>query len=566
MMNVNETRPTAVAEEPVMITMETGKSVDVRTLKSEDHVKALDPSTLVVTALAACLGAIIGLELITRVGVTQNTSITGALLAVILSLIPARVFAKFKNNHAQNLVQTSISGATYAAANAMILPIGIPVLMGRGDLLFPVLIGVTLATIVDGFLIYRVFDSPMFVATNPFPSGIATSETILALANRGKRSLLLFVGMGAGAVGKAFGIPMDLFGVSWFGNIVAMTAFAIGSLIKGSVIPAWTAAVSVDGAAPVMITYLPHGIMIGAGLVSLVQAGLMLSKRGGKLEKVNAENCSVGMDSMRKSLVFGFCAYLAIALLLALVTGIVTDMGMVQFLVWIVFAAFAAIASELVVGLSAMHSGWFPAMATALIFLMIGIMMGFPPLALGVLVAYTAATGPAFTDMATDLKAGWILRGRGVNKEFELEGRKQQFISEMVGYGVAFVIVALMANTYFSQDLFVPTARTYIATIEAGANLEIAKWLLIWAVPGAIIQLLGGHRQLGILFATGLLIGNTLNGLTVLVALAIRTAALKWKQKQAQDLLYILGAGCIAGSALYSFFTSTLKLVNVRKK
>ena len=134
--------------------------------------------------------------------------------------------------------------------------------------------------------------------------------------------------------------------------------------------------------------------------------------------------------------------------------------------------------------------------------------MGFPPLALGILVAYTAATGPAFTDMATDLKAGWILRGRGVNREFELAGRKQQFISEMVGYLVAFVMVALMAKTYFSQDLFVPTARTYIATIEAGANFEIAKWLVIWAIPGAIIQILGGHRQLGILFATGLLIGN----------------------------------------------------------
>ena len=214
---------------------------------------------------------------------------------------------------------------------------------------------------------------------------------------------------------------------------------------------------------------------------------------------------------MRKTLTTGFFAYLAIALFLALITGIYTEMGIMQLIIWILFAAFAAIASELVVGLSAMHSGWFPAMATALIFLMVGIMMGFPPLALGILVAYTAATGPAFTDMATDLKAGWILRGRGANREFELAGRKQQFISEMVGYLVAFVMVALMAKTYFSQDLFVPTARTYIATIEAGANFEIAKWLVIWAIPGAIIQILGGHRQLGILFATGLLIGNTLN-------------------------------------------------------
>ena len=241
-------------------------------------------------------------------------------------------------------------------------------------------------------------------------------------------------------------------------------------------------------------------------------------------------------------------------------------MGVGQLVVWILFAAFAAIASELICGLSAMHAGWFPAMATALIFLMVGIMMGFPPVALGVLVAYTSATGPAFTDMATDLKCGWILRGRGANPEFEKAGRKQQFISELLGYCVAFVMVLLLANTYFEQGLFVPTTKTFIATIDAGANIEVAKWLLIWAIPGALLQILGGHRQLGILFATGLLIGNTRNGLTVLAALLIRIVAIRWKKQKAQDLLYILGAGCIAGSALFSFFSSTLKLAKVRNK
>ena len=130
-----------------MVTMEPGKIVDARTLKASDHVKALDPVLLVITALTACLGAIIGLELITRVGVTQNTSITGALLAVVLSMIPLPLFKRFRNIHAQNLVQTSISGATYAAANAMIMPIGVPVLMGRSDLMFPMLIGATLPNV-----------------------------------------------------------------------------------------------------------------------------------------------------------------------------------------------------------------------------------------------------------------------------------------------------------------------------------------------------------------------------------------------------------------------------------
>ena len=382
-MSSTENKEVAAAKEPVMVTIEAGKQVDVRTLKASDHVKAFDPMILVVTILASCFGAIIDLELMTRVGVSQNTSIIGALLAVVISMIPGKLFHRFKNIHAQNLVQTSISGAAYAAANAMILPIGIPVLMGRSDLMLPVLFGVTLAAIVDGFLVYKVFDSPMFAATNPFPSGIATSETILALANRGKRSLLLFVGMGAGVAGKAIGIPMDLFGVSWFGNVIAMMAFAAGSIVKGSLIPMWTAAISVDGVVPAMITYLPHGMMVGAGMVSLVQAALVLGKKSKKNAEKTAQDTtserSVTMESMRKSLGLGFVLYLGVAILLAFITGIYTDMGVGQLVVWILFAAFAAIASELICGLSAMHSGWFPAMATALIFLMVGIMMGFPP-------------------------------------------------------------------------------------------------------------------------------------------------------------------------------------------
>ena len=525
---------------------------------------------LVVTILASCFGAIIDLELMTRVGVSQNTSIIGALLAVVISMIPGKLFHRFKNIHAQNLVQTSISGAAYAAANAMILPIGIPVLMGRSDLMLPVLFGVTLAAIVDGFLVYKVFDSPMFAATNPFPSGIATSETILALANRGKRSLLLFVGMGAGIAGKAAGIPMDLFGVSWFANLLAMMAFALGSIAKGSLIPMWTAAISMDGVVPTMITYLPHGMMVGAGLISLIQAALVLGKKSKKSAEKTAQDAtserSVTMESMRKSLGIGFVLFLGIAILLAFTTGIYAEMSAGQLVAWLLFAAFAAISSELVCGLSSMHSGWFPAMATALIFLIVGIMMGFPAMPLAILVAYTSSTGPAFCDMQTDLKCGWILRGRGANPEFEKAGRKQQFISELLGYCVAFVMVLLLANTYFDQGLFVPTTKTFIATIDAGANAEVAKWLLIWAIPGAVLQLIGGPRQLGIMFATGLLIGNTRNGLTVLVALLIRIVATRWDKKKAQDLLYILGAGCIAGSALYSFFASTLKLTNINKK
>ena len=47
------------------------------------------------------------------------------------------------------MIQTSISGATFSAANCFLLPIGIPVIMGRMDLMYPMLVGVFLATIID---------------------------------------------------------------------------------------------------------------------------------------------------------------------------------------------------------------------------------------------------------------------------------------------------------------------------------------------------------------------------------------------------------------------------------
>ena len=37
------------------------------------------------------------------------------------------------------------------------------------------------------------------------------------------------------------------------------------------------------------------------------------------------------------------------------------------------------------------------------------------------------------------------------------------------------------------------------------------------------------------------------------------------KGEEGQSILYILGAGAIAGSALYSFFTSTLQLGKAKK-
>lgn len=541
-------------------------------IRASEHPKAYAPHILILNIVMSVLGAIIGLELIVRTGVAPNTSIVGALFAIIISRIPIAILKKYQSIHCQNLIQTSISGATFSAANCFLLPIGVPVIMGRMDLMYPMLIGSFLATIIDATILYKTFDSEMFPAEGAWPPGVASAESILAVVQKGKKALLLLAGMGIGIGGKMIGIPTDLLGVSWFGDFAAMAALGVGSLVigiiktNGFIIDIFGTSLPVitdlfgEGAdlmARPMFQYMPHGIMIGAGLISLIQCGRMLLKKSDGNSA--AGKFSSSMANMKKALGGGYVTYLIVAVLLAVITGIWSDMSMFQLIIWVIFSAFAAIASELIVGISAMYSGWFPGFATALIFLIVGMLIGFPAIPLGILVAYTSATGPAFSDMAYDLKCGYILRGCGQDQELELEGRKQQYYSEMIGFVVAFVLVAIMAGKYFDQGLFAPVDATFAATIEAGAGAGVAKWLVIWAIPGAIIQLLGGSRQVGILFATGLLVGSTINGLTILIALVLRYVLVK-RNKENEQTLNILGAGSLAGAALYSFFTATLSL------
>ena len=541
-------------------------------IHASKHPKAYAPHILILNIVMSVLGAIIGLELIVRTGVAPNTSIVGALFAIIISRIPIAILKKYQSIHCQNLIQTSISGATFSAANCFLLPIGVPVIMGRMDLMYPMLIGAFLATIIDATILYKTFDSEMFPAEGAWPPGVASAESILAVVQKGKKALLLLAGMGIGIGGKTIGIPTDLLGVSWFGDFAAMAALGVGSIVigiiktNGFIIDIFGTSLPVitdlfgEGAdlmAQPMFQYMPHGIMIGAGLISLIQCGRMLLKKSDGNSA--AGKFSSSMANMKKALGGGYVAYLIVAVLLAVITGIWSDMSMFQLIIWVIFSAFAAIASELIVGISAMYSGWFPGFATALIFLIVGMLIGFPAIPLGILVAYTSATGPAFSDMAYDLKCGYILRGCGQDQELELEGRKQQYYSEMIGFVVAFVLVAIMAGKYFDQGLFAPVDATFAATIEAGAGAGVAKWLVIWAIPGAIIQLLGGSRQVGILFATGLLVGSTINGLTILIALVLRYVLVK-RNKENEQTLNILGAGSLAGAALYSFFTATLSL------
>ena len=504
------------------------------------HPATAAPATLVLLIVLSAFGAIIGTQLILQLGVTPNTSIIGALVAMLLARVPLAFFARYRSIHVQNLAQSAISAATFGAANSLLLPIGVPFLLGRPDLIMPMLIGAALSMLLDGYMLYRMFDTRIFPATGTWPPGIAAAEAIRAGDAGGKRGLLLVAGLLVGIAGSWLKIPMSAFGVAFIGNVWALTMFGVGLLIRGYALPL----AGVD----VAKLYVPHGMMVGAGLVALVQVALLIARRG--------EPAAGGASDavLRKSLGLGAAGYVAIAIVIAILGGLAGELSTGMLVAFVVYAAFAAFVHELIVGIAAMHAGWFPAFAVALITLIVGILFGFPPVALALLVGFAASTGPAFADMGYDLRAGFLLRGQGADPAFEIDGRKQQLYAAMLAFLVAIPTVYFAHPGYFAQNLVPPVDKVYIATIKAGATAEVAKAMLIWAIPGALIQLLGGpSRQLGILLATGLLIPNPMAGWAVLVGIVIRISVLKFKGKGASGNMEVLAAGFIGGDALYGF-------------
>lgn len=527
------------------------------------HPRFFEPFGLILNIVTAVFGAIIGMQIVTTLGVTPNTSIIGALVAMLIARIPVTIFNRYRSIHRQNMVQTSISSATFGAANSLLIPIGIPFVMGTPELIIPMLIGAALAMFVDAAILYKLFDSKLFPASGTWAPGVATAQSILAGDKGGKRAGLLGVGIVIGLIGSWFKISMSAFGVAFIGNIWALSMFGIGLLIRQYSIP-WF---GID----VNKLYIAHGIMIGAGIVALIQVTMLIfsnQKKKAAESQAARETAAASDDAQytvpineaKRTLGLGFVAYLIIALIIAVTGGLITDMPLGMMIGFLFFAAFAAFVHELIVGIAAMHSGWFPAFAVAFITLLFGMLIGFPPVALALLAGFSASTGPAFADMGYDLKTGHILRGGGADREFELNGRKQQYITAMIAFGVALLTVLFTYQSYFAQNLVPPIDKVYVSTIQAGTSPEVATQLLLWAIPGAIIQLIGGpSRQLGVLFATGLLILSPNACWAVLTGIAIRIIVTRIWKKEAEAPMSIMAAGFIAGDALYSFFNSVFK-------
>ncbi len=86
------------------------------------------------------------------------------------------------------------------------------------------LVGVSAALLLDGRLLYRMFNTPPFPARMPWPPGVAVAEAIKAGDKGCTQARILLGGLGVG--GAVLKLPMSAFGVALIAAPASMVAFA----------------------------------------------------------------------------------------------------------------------------------------------------------------------------------------------------------------------------------------------------------------------------------------------------------------------------------------------------
>ena len=537
----------------------------------KEYINALDPSALILSIIMAFLSAVICMQIIAVVGVTPNTSLIGVVFAIIISRIPLQFFKKYRSRQRQNLIQTATSSGGFAAANCGFIAVAILWVMGEPTYIIPMAIGALVGALIANYVIWKIYDSKIFPASGAWPPGVATAAAIEAGDEGGQKGKRLLQGIAVGAVASHFGLPAAGVGIVFIANIFAMTALGIGLVIRGYSEQLFGFNLGT--------TSIPQGVMIGAGLIALVQSIQVILSKGEKkgmidsfldrtetvLDRDKKKDDSkeepvfqqpiapptVNKEAAKKAILFAICLYTVGGLIAALVTGVLFDMSIGHMVGWVLWTGISCVIAMVLVGMAAMQSGWFPAFAITTIFMTLAIFMGFPPLAIAVMTGFISSVGPSFADTGYDLKTGFILRGYGHDPDYERHGRKQQIIIDVFGIIVGLAVVMVFANMFLMQDMMPPISRVFATAIQAGTNPEIMRTLIIWAIPGAIVQFAFGTKSVGVLLATGLLINNPIYGIGVLLAVIVRLIFGK-------KFMHLRDAGLIAGDGLYGFFRNLI--------
>lgn len=48
---------------------------------------------------------------------------------------------------------------------------------------------------------------------------------------------------------------------------------------------------------------------------------------------------------------------------------------------------------------------------------------------------------------------------------------------------------------HFNLNLLPPVIRVFATTVQAGSDYSILQEMLFWAVPGALLQIIGGSKK-----------------------------------------------------------------------
>jgi uncharacterized oligopeptide transporter (OPT) family protein len=184
--------------------------------------RAFKPTMFLFIILVTALGAILGSKLMVTFGFSPYAAIIGVMLAMVFARFPIQWCKQFNLIHQQNLIQTSITCTTFGAANCLLVPIGIPYLLGREDLVLPMLIGASFAMFIDTVVMYLLFDTKLFPESE-WPLGLATADTIQAGDQGGRRVQLLGVGIISGMIASFFQVLLSAIGMALMSHTLPIT-------------------------------------------------------------------------------------------------------------------------------------------------------------------------------------------------------------------------------------------------------------------------------------------------------------------------------------------------------
>jgi uncharacterized oligopeptide transporter (OPT) family protein len=498
-----------------------------------------EPGVLILGIILAALSAAICMQVMGQLGMAPNTSLIGAVLVMVFARIPLLLAQRFRHPERQNYVLSMASSAGFAAANCGFVAVATMFILGKDDLVVPIAVGALVGCVISIFTAGRLFDSVLFPARGAWPMGQAVATTIEAGDKGGRKAVELLQGLAVGVAASIAGVPAAGVGIAFIANMLTISALATGIIIRGY-------ATYIFNGFDIGATNIAQGIMIGAGITALLQIIRTITKSEKKTSETTETEYTVGGTQVKKTLTFTAILHPAGAAFLAMAVGIIADMGLWMTVGWVAFVGFASIMTMILVGTASMHSGWAPGFAVVTLFLTLGLLMGFPPMALAVLVGYIGAVGMPMHDMGVGLKTGWLIRGQGTDATHETFGRKQQiyikYLGAVIGIGMSLTFGIMLINNGVVPPMSIFYARTVAETVSPTLLRELA----LWAIPGAVLQAAFGDKSVGLMLATGLLINNPIFGITLMAAVVVRRIV---GTKQ----MAVRAPGLIAGDGLFGF-------------